>query len=160
MRHSSGINRTNKNTPLYCIKCGSLLPRPYTVNQDKTIRIMSGFTSAYKRMNWDLPASTLTRNFSYPCSDNKIHPEQNRVLSLAEACKLQTISDFEYYWGEIIINGQKYKQASDTTIRDAIAESVPPLFMYKLGQYILEISHKKIVETTNYKQLELLSLLS
>lgn len=158
MRDNFGINRAKKTTPLYCIKCGSLLPRPYTVNNDKTLRIMKGYTSAYKRMDWDLPASTLTKNFSYPCSDNKIHPEQNRVLSLAEACQLQTISDFEYYWGEVIINGQKYSQANDTTIKDAIGESIPPLFMYKLGKHILEITYQKIVKLSQYKQLELISL--
>lgn len=124
---------------------------------------MRGYTSAYKRMNWDLPASTLTKNFSYPCSDNKIHPSQNRVLSLAEACKLHTISDFDYHWGEIIINGKKYEQASDTTIRNAIGESIPPLFMSQLGRHILAISNNKIAQQDpreQYEQLELFNFLS
>jgi len=130
-----GINRSNKDTPLYCVKCGSLLPRPYTVEKNGSIRLMSGYTSAYKRMDEDFPASTLTRNFSFPCSDNKIHPTQNRVLSIAEALKIQTISNFEYNWGPIKLNGSN-KQASDTLIRKVIGESIPPMFTYMAGKYL------------------------
>jgi len=99
--NADGINQAHKTTPLYCERCGSLLPRPYTMEADGTLRIMSGFTSAYKRMSGDLPAPTLTRNVSYACSDQKLHPTQNRVLSLAEAMRLQTISDYEYKWGPV-----------------------------------------------------------
>lgn len=67
-RHNSeGVNKANTDTPLYCEKCGALLPRPYTI--DKATgekRIMKGFVSAYKRMSWDKPASTLTQNFQLP----------------------------------------------------------------------------------------------
>ena len=66
-RHNSeGVNKANTDTPLYCEKCGALLPRPYTI--DKATgqkRIMKGFVSAYKRMSWDKPASTLTQNFQF-----------------------------------------------------------------------------------------------
>ena len=61
--NKEGINRANSDTPLYCEKCGSLLPRPYVEGKDGQKRIMKGFTSAYKRMSWDEPASTLTQNF-------------------------------------------------------------------------------------------------
>ena len=138
-RDSSGINRSNKDTPLYCIKCGELLPRPYTCEKNGKIRIMRGYTSAYKRMSWDFPAPTLTKNLSFPCSDRKIHPSQNRVLSLAEACKLQTISDFDYKWGPIDRKGKTVKQAPDRLIREAIGESIPPRFTYLLGQHLLTI---------------------
>ena len=63
-----GINKYDTDTPLYCEKCGSLLPRPWV--EDKSTgekRIMKGFVSAYKRMNWDEPASTLTQNFQFAC---------------------------------------------------------------------------------------------
>lgn len=160
-RNKLGINRANKNTPLYCLKCGKLLPRPYTEEKDGSLRIMSGYTSAYKRMSWDLPASTLTKNLSYPCSDNKIHPSQNRVLSLAEASTLHTISDFHYQWGPIIINGEKFAQAKDSLIRDAIGESIPPKFMYILGKHLLNITNGQIFQMGRREmQLELLSLVN
>lgn len=129
-----GVNRANHNTPLYCEKCGTLLPRPY-VEDKKTgeKRIMKGFTSAYKRMFWDEPSSTLTQNFQYACSDNKIHPEQDRVLSLYEGLVLQTITDYNF---SFIINGQF---VSDSLIRDTIGESVPPLIIDILCKQILKI---------------------
>ncbi|MDY7003853.1 MAG: DNA cytosine methyltransferase [Cyanobacteriota bacterium] len=159
-RDSSGINRANNNTPLYCIKCGHLLPRPFTQTKDGKLRIMRGFTSAYKRMSWDVPAPTLTKNLSFPCSDHNIHPTQNRVLSLAEACKLHTISDFNYQWGPLTWKNKEIKQASDSLIRESIGESIPPKFMYLLGQHLINITEGNINTTLgkNPLQLELFSL--
>lgn len=133
--NSEGVNRANTDTPLYCEKCGSLLPRPYTVDR-KTgeKRIMKAFTSAYKRMSWDVPASTLTQNFQYACSDNKLHPSQDRVLSLYEGMVIQTIAQYPYSFE---IEG---KLAGDGLIRDTIGESVPPLLIDKIAKHILEIS--------------------
>nr|ADQ20493.1 M.BsaAI [Geobacillus stearothermophilus] len=147
-----GINKYNKDTPLYCEKCGSLLPRPYTIDK-KTgeKRIMKGYVSAYKRMKWDEPASTLTQNFQYACSDNKLHPEQNRVLSIYEATIIQSISDYDYSFK---ING---KLAKTGVIRDIIGESVPPKLIDIICRNILLIEsgeHKKLKNA--YKQLSLL----
>jgi DNA (cytosine-5)-methyltransferase 1 len=130
---ASGINRANKDTPIRCSSCGSLLPRPWvTEGQEK--RLMSGFTSAYKRMRGDLPASALTRNLSYACSDQKLHPREHRVLSLHEAFILHTVSEYEFNWTRL--DG---KQLSDKTIREVIGESIPPkgleiIFRHLLGQ--------------------------
>ena len=120
-KYVDGINKFNTETPLYCEKCGSLLPRPSTVDK-KTgkLRIMKGFTSAYKRMNWDMPASTLTMNFPYVSSDNKVHPSQNRTLSIYEAMVLQTISEYNFSF----IDGDKY--VLDNLVIETIGESVPP----------------------------------
>lgn len=66
-RHGSskvdGINQPSDATPLYCERCGALLPRSYVEDKDGTKRLMKGFVSAYKRMKWDEPASTITQNF-------------------------------------------------------------------------------------------------
>lgn len=134
-----GINRANKTTPLYCLKCGELLPRP-SVKDKKTgkLRIMSGYTSAYKRMAWDLPSSTLTTNLSYACSDQKLHPEQNRVLSLYEAFKLHTLDQFPYIWQDE--NGEV---ARDTSIREVIGESIPPKAIYLIIQHLLQCMKKE-----------------
>lgn len=131
-----GINKYNTDTPLYCERCNSLLPRPYT-EDPKTgqKRIMKGYTSAYKRMKWDEPASTLTMNFQYACSDNKLHPEQNRVLSIYEATILQSINLYNYSFK---ING---KLAKTGLIRDAIGESVPPKLIDIICSNILKIEH-------------------
>ncbi len=130
-----GINKSHTDTPLYCEKCGTLLPRPW-VEDKKTgeKRLMKGFVSAYKRMKWDEPASTLTQNFQYACSDNKLHPCQSRVLSLYEGLVLQTIADYEF---SFIVNG---KNCSDGLIRDTIGESVPPRVIDLICNYVIKLS--------------------
>lgn len=131
--NEEGINQASTDTPLYCEKCGALLPRPWVEDEDGTKRLMKGFTSAYKRMNWDEPASTLTQNFQFACSDNKIHPEQSRVLSLYEGLVLQTIAEYDY---SFVIDG---KTVSDGLIRDTIGESVPPRVIDTICRNIIEI---------------------
>ncbi len=140
--NQDGINQSHKDTPLYCDRCQSLLPRPYT-EEEGTIRLMSGYTSAYKRMDADLPAPALTRNLSYPCSDQKLHPTQNRVLSLAEAMRIHTLDRYDFKWGPIEypspVRGRKRKLeiATDSLIRLVLGESVPPHFFELLGKFIL-----------------------
>lgn len=145
---NDGVNRANKGTPLYCKRCAALLPRPYTVGADGQKQIMSGYTSAYKRMDPGLPASALTRNLSYPCSDNKVHPYQNRVLSLAEAAELQTISRYDFKWGPLELEGKQFSVATDSLIRLVIAESVPPLFLELLGRHLISMSIETEVPET------------
>ena len=120
-RQEGGIWHSNSETPIYCEKCGELLPRPSMIDK-KTgkRRLLKGFHSAYRRMKWDEPATTLTQNFIYEASDNKIHPEQNRVLSIYEALVIQTISDYEYAFE---IGG---KMISNAMFAQIIGESVPP----------------------------------
>lgn len=130
-----GVNKSHTDTPVYCEKCGELLPRPATLDK-KTgrYRIMKAFTSAYKRMSWDEPASTLTQNFQYACSDNKLHPTQDRVLSLYEGLIIQSIADYPY---SFVVDG---KQVPDGLIRDTIGESVPPRLIDLIARNIIEIS--------------------
>ena len=92
-----GTHTSNKDTSIYCEKCGELLPRP-TVVDKKTgkRRLISGYNTAYARMEWDRPAPTLTQNFIYESSDKRVHPSQTRVLSMYEAMILQTIAEYEF----------------------------------------------------------------
>lgn len=120
-RNSQGINQAATSTPSHCLKCGQLLPRPVVESEDGTPRIMRGFTSAYKRMRGDLPSPAMTRNLSFVSSDQKVHPTQNRALSLYEAMVLHTITDYPYRWQ--LPDG---RAASAGLVRDAIGESIPP----------------------------------
>jgi DNA (cytosine-5)-methyltransferase 1 len=140
VRGEEGINRSSKQTPLHCQSCGELLPRPWVL-KDGVHRIMSGFTSAYKRMRGDLPASALTRNLSYACSDQKLHPTQHRVLSLAEACILHTISQYDYVWERS--DGRK---VPDKLIRDVIGESIPPAGLQVIFQELINRLTRKNLE--------------
>ena len=130
-RNKEGINRARKDTPIRCYKCGALLPRPW-VEENGEYRLMTGYTSAYKRMAWDKPASALTRNLSYACSDHKMHHGQHSVLSLYEAFHLHTILDFKFEWKRA--DGKK---CSDKTIREIIGESIPPRGLRKIYAFLL-----------------------
>ena len=129
-KNNLGVNQSSKDTPFYCLKCKSLLPRPIT-KKDGKIKIMRGFTSAYKRMDWLKPASTITRNFPYVCSDNKIHPNQNRSLSYREACILHTINKNDF-----IFESEKLVKVKDILIRDTLGESIPPKFLVILINHL------------------------
>lgn len=137
VKSKEGINQASKTTPLFCVKCGHRLPRP-AVYENGEYRLMRGYTSAYKRMSWDMPASTLTQNLSYACSDNKVHPEQNRVLSLYEAMVLHTITDYSFKWER-----EDGKKVSDKLIRELIGESIPPRGLEIIFKYILKIISKE-----------------
>ncbi|MDR0811917.1 MAG: DNA cytosine methyltransferase [Paludibacter sp.] len=136
----NGINQANKDTPIRCEKCGELLPRPCVVENGE-YRIMKGFTSAYRRMKWDLPANTLTMNLSYACSDSTLHPVQNRVLSLYEAMLIHTIGDYNYQW-----KCSDNVKVTDKLIREVIGESIPPRG--------LEIIFKHLCKLLNHEQVE------
>lgn len=133
--NEDGRAQSSKNTPIYCKKCGSLLPRPSMVDK-KTgeRRLIKGFHSAYRRMEWDRPAHTLTQNFQFEASDNKVHPEQNRVLSTYEALILQTITDYNYTF-EI-----KGKKISRSLFARIIGESVPPKLIDIICRKMLDLS--------------------
>lgn len=132
--YEDGIHQSNKGTPIYCQKCGALLPRP-TVVDKKTgeRRLISGFDTAYRRMEWDKPAPTLTQKLHAIASDKKIHPSQNRPLSLYEAMLIQTITDYEYSFS---VNN---KRISRNAICQIIGESVPPKIIQIICENILSI---------------------
>jgi DNA (cytosine-5)-methyltransferase 1 len=132
-RTDDGINRARTTTPVYCERCGELLPRPSVQGEDGMARIMKGYTSAYKRMAGNLPAPALTRNLSYACSDQKVHPTQNRVLSLAEAFAVHTLADYVYVWGSP-------RPVRDGLIALMLGESIPPRFMELLGRHLLSLA--------------------
>ncbi len=124
---------SSKEIPIYCQECGNLLPRPHVVEGGKA-RLLRGFHSAYRRMKWDETARTLTQNFIYEASDNKIHPSQNRVLSVYEAMVLQTINRYEYTFQ---IKG---KYISTAQIAEVIGESVPPYLIEKICKMMVAAS--------------------
>lgn len=132
-RDSTGINRASRTTPVFCLRCGALLPRP-SVEREGRRELMRGYTSAYKRMSYDKPASALTRNLSYACSDNKLHPSQNRVLSLGEAFRIHTLHRYDYAWQR-----KDGRKPSDKTIREVIGESIPPAGLQVIVDHLVDV---------------------
>lgn len=130
-----GMHQSNKDTPIYCEKCGELLPRP-TVVDKKTgkRRLIKGYDTAYRRMDWNSPAPTLTQNFIFEASDKKVHPDQTRVLSIYEALILQTIADYSYH---LSIGGMPITK---NMCAEIIGESVPPRLIEIICNHIKNIS--------------------
>lgn len=148
-KNADGINKSNEDTPIRCYNCGELLPRPW-VKKNNEYRLMKGYTSSYRRMKWDMPANALTTNLSYACSDSKIHPEQNRVLSLKEAFIIHTIDDYEYFWTR-----NDNKKVSDKLIREIIGESIPPKGLEKIVKHLVSIYNNEKNLKLKPKQLDL-----
>ncbi len=125
---------SSKEIPIYCQQCGELLPRPVVKNADGGYRLLKGFHSAYRRMKWDEPSRTLTQNFIYEASDNKVHPDQHRVLSIYEAMIIQTIDRYDYSFEAF------GKPMSAAKIAEVIGESVPPYLIEKICRMMIEVS--------------------
>lgn len=129
-----GRHQSKKDTPIYCVNCGALLPRPTMIDKSTgKRRLIKGFDSAYRRMAWDVPAPTLTQNFQFESSDKKLHPSQNRTLSIYEGLCIQTITDFPY---KLAVNG---KDISRNLCCQIIGESVPPKLIEILCENIAAI---------------------
>lgn len=132
----SGFHQSNTDTPIYCERCGQLLPRPSILDK-KTgkRRLIKGYDTAYRRMEWDKPAPTLTQNFLFEASDKKVHPSQTRVLSLFEAMVIQTINRYPY---RMEIDG---KPITKNMCAEVIGESVPPLLIELICRNMLCIDN-------------------
>lgn len=135
MQFKDGRHISKKDTPIYCERCGELLPRPTMIDK-KTgeRRMIKGFDSAYRRMVWDAPSGTLTQLFQAEASDKKIHPSQNRTLSIYEGLIIQTIADYPYKFS---VEG---KSISSNACCQVIGESVPPRLIDIICKNIISIN--------------------
>ena len=112
-----------------CPGCsGVLRNRPY-VERNGRPHLIRGFKSSYRRMAPDRPAYTITTNSSHIGSDFKIHPWEDRVLSILECADLQTVPRF-YDWTRAQENRTLY------LIRNLIGEAFPTYFTYLHGQIL------------------------
>lgn len=136
----------------YCAKC------KLEFNEDSTSceicggsiryrrRLVKGFKgTSYKRMSWNSIAPTITLNSGTVSSDNKIHPDQNRSLSLLELSIISTIQSdrIKFPWeGKYSFkpfDNKKELLKCSSVPRDVIGESIPPLAMWKICDHITTI---------------------
>ena len=116
---------------ILCPSCDAVLRnRPY-VERNGQPALIKGFDSSYRRMRPERPAYTVTTNSSHIGSDFKIHPCENRVLSILECADLQTLPRF-YDWTRAKENRTLY------LIRNLIGEAFPTYFTYLHGQVLAE----------------------
>lgn len=119
----------DSSTPIFEVVCrackSNMYNRPH-VKEGESIRAIKGFKTSYKRMLPNEISSTITTNTNSFSSDMKIHPYENRVLSVRETALIQTIP-YSFYWPEEQFFKTKH------LIREMIGEAIPPFFTYQLG---------------------------
>ena len=115
-----------------CPDCGEVMRNRPFVERDGRPSLIKGFKSSYRRMSSGRPAYTVTTNSSHIGSDFKIHPWENRVLSILECADLQTVPRF-YDWTRAIEDRTLY------LIRNLIGEAFPTYFTYLHGQLLAEM---------------------
>ncbi len=111
--------------------------RPYVREKDGKFRLVKGFNSSYRRMYPHRPAPTVTTASSHVGSDYKIHPWENRVLSVRECADLQTVPHF-YNWTWATKTKHTY------VIREVIGEALPSWFTYLHGQVLRNLLNGEI----------------
>ncbi len=115
-----------------CPSCDAVMRnRPY-VERNGQPALIKGFDSSYRRMRPERPAYTITTNSSHIGSAFKIHPWENRVLSILECADLQTLPRF-YDWTQAKDNRTLY------LIRNLIGEAFPTYFTYLHGQVLADL---------------------
>ena len=130
-----------KDGLIRCPSCGEVMRnRPY-VERDGQPALIKGFHSSYRRMNPNRPAYTVTTNSSHVGSDFKIHPWENRVLSILECSDLQTVPRF-YDWTRAKENRRLY------LIRNLIGEAFPTYFTYLHGQVLAGLLSDSVPPST------------
>jgi DNA (cytosine-5)-methyltransferase 1 len=97
-----------------------ILPVPCYKNHD-------GHTDVYGRLNWNLPAPTITTKFVSYSNGRYGHPEQDRALSLREGATLQSFPENFVFCSD-----------SQGTIAKMIGNAVPPNLAKEIAEAIIK----------------------
>ena len=87
------------------------------------------YTAMYGRMDWDLPAQTVTTGFNCMGQGRYVHPSRRRVITPHEAARLQTLPDFVNFKA---VPARKH-------LAKLIGNSVPPLLSYAIGKSVIPL---------------------
>lgn len=109
-----------------CRDCRRVLKGvPRLWEDENTVRPIRGRKTAYKRMDPNRPAPTITTASGRLGSDTTLHPWQHRVLSIRECADLQTIPR------EFVLTRDDEVRVG--LARRVIGEAIPPWFTYEAG---------------------------
>lgn len=124
--HSSAKHSKDFIEMMSFIKQGESARDPEVMERiPRRLRPTSGFSNSYSRIRGNLPAPTITRNFTTPSSANCIHPRDNRALSVREGARCQSFPDSFDFLG------------TSSDIRLQIGNAVPPLLAKAIGESLL-----------------------
>lgn len=85
------------------------------------------YKSMYGRLNWELPAQTITSGFGSIGQGRYMHPDQTRALTAHEAARIQGFPD---YFDFTAVTGRG-------ALATMIGNAVPPALMRELGALLL-----------------------
>ena len=88
------------------------------------LRPKSGYSGAYGRLDFKIPAPTITRWVFHPGSGRYGHPKDTRILTIREVARIQSFSDDFKFCG------------SYTQKAGQLGNAVPPLLMYSMADEI------------------------
>lgn len=115
----------------------------YYPQKEGGVRI-SGRISTYKRFAWDKPANTITQNNGVISSAICVHPgriiqddgtEQGRIVSDARVLTIYEL----LIVSSLPVNWNIPDWASETFIRNAIGEGIPPLLVKRMMESLIEL---------------------
>lgn len=104
---------------------------------EKDGRKIKGFSTTYKRMEWDKPAPTVTMGNGSVSSQNNVHPgrllpdgtySDARVLTLFEIFRIMGLPD----------NWTPPQDITEAKLRHVIGEAVPPIMMKAMIEPIIK----------------------
>lgn len=106
------------------------IPRETMQKSKRLLRIneTGGRTTLYGRIDYNKPSYTITTYFNRPGNGTYVHPNHERVLSVREACRFQSLPDYYY------ITGNK------TQMLKQIGNAVPSVLAYQIGINIKKIA--------------------
>lgn len=85
-----------------------------------------GRTTLYGRIDYSKPCYTITTYFNRPGNGTYVHPEQERVISVREAARIQSFRD------DYIFVGNK------SELLKQVGNAVPPILAYEIAKSIRE----------------------
>ena len=118
--------------------------KPYSIDKDgnKVINKGAYIGNKYRRLFWDKPGACIATRSDCLSSQDTIHPQDNRVLSIRELMRLMTIPKF-FKWTPdddklLPENSDQYLKENELNIRRCIGEAVPTRVVYNIAQKIYE----------------------
>lgn len=113
--------------------------RPYKLCKGERLPLKSThINNKFRRLYWDRPGACIHTRNDLLCSQDTIHPSDDRVLSIRELMRLMTIPD-EFIWAVNENNPSDRKQflaENELNIRRCIGEAVPTRIMYSIASNI------------------------
>lgn len=139
----SGLGTSNLKRLPYIPQGGSWRDIPFDLLPEGMKRARrSDHTQRYGRLDWNCIGSTILTKCD-PHWGRFIHPDQDRVISVREAARIQSFPDSSRFLGNL---AEQYKQ---------VGNAVPPMFAFLLGRSISkaldgqQLSDKNLINKVN-----------